>query len=755
MILRYFYIDQYNEVAKNLDINLGGKYRFHYLPANNELKIIKNEEYVNNLYEEYDVISDVSAILGKNSAGKTTVLRMINSLFNGLNIYNKEQYIIVFEKKDDYSLYTNYMQIKYDEEILDKRVQCEENKYFNAIDILKDVGLIYFSNIFDKATPFQGNANLIDISTNYLFERFYKDNIRGKIRKDNEKVNVMDEYKSDNILDEIDFLIDIKPEISNENESLLFDVPTQIELGFSQVLPDFGNTTFCYNEEYNHYLMEINKSLRYYLCEDQEFEGAVISLFKREMIFYFLFDELCSFCKADRYNVSDALMCWMNKIENQNWEISDYYQEILEELRKDNSIADESNIASEEDFETEEEVFMESTYNDIWDDFEILYNQLSATESIDFHMVMNKMTEIRDFLEREQWKNYHAINFYLKKAEYLLQEAHDDLIHHDYDLYNITCIYEAYDFVEKAYNIYNGEKFAYFFQEDMLNNESIEPLDNDERATVKMYFDTDTENHLSLLQKVIETLMDFTEKYNYDADANMLKVELECDDIQGFIHDFRELECKTVVLDTKRNDISSGHSAYLDMCSRINSAKKSGEIHRKENVILLIDEGDIYLHPEKQLAYMNNLLKLLQILYKKKKVQLIITSNSPFIISDIQSSNILYLEKQNGIIKVSKSAITNTFASNVNVLLLDSFFVENGLIGEYARKKIDSILQDLLNGELSEEKYLHIENIIKIIGEPVIRRKLETMLFHNTPNVQRERQYYENRLRQMENRAND
>ena len=286
MILRYFYIDKYNEITRNLDINLGGKYKYQYHEANNELLFIRNETYIDNLYEEYDVISDVSAILGKNSAGKTTILRMINTIFNGFDIYSKEKYIIIFEKERSYILYTNYMHIKYDERMLDKKIQCIKKEYFDAIDILKEVGLIYFSNVFDRATPFQGNANLIDVSANYLFEYFYMDYINGRMKSIDEKSSILEEYKSENILTEIDFLLDIKRTTVSEETDLLFDIPAQIEFGFSQVLPDSGGAPLCDHEEYNQLLREIYKSLENYLGENQESEGESVSLFLREIIFY-------------------------------------------------------------------------------------------------------------------------------------------------------------------------------------------------------------------------------------------------------------------------------------------------------------------------------------------------------------------------------------------------------------------------------------------------------------------------------------
>ena len=59
MILRYFYLDGYNSVAQNLDVNLGGKYKFYFLRDKKTLNIVEDNMYVNNLYKDYSVISDI------------------------------------------------------------------------------------------------------------------------------------------------------------------------------------------------------------------------------------------------------------------------------------------------------------------------------------------------------------------------------------------------------------------------------------------------------------------------------------------------------------------------------------------------------------------------------------------------------------------------------------------------------------------------------------------------------------------------
>lgn len=269
MVLRYFYIEEYNGVAQGLDINLGGQYKFYYIANENCLQIIKDEKYVDNLYQEYNVISDISAILGKNSAGKTTVLRMINSVFNGFYISNDKKYIILFENEENYILYTNYERLKCNDGILKKKLKCVMQKYFNPIEELKNVGLIYFSNIFDKATPFKGNANLIDISTNYTFENFYMEKVKKESNRSDEKSSIMDEYKSSCILQEIDFLLDMERENAKDEIKLLFEIPNQIELGFAQKVTDNGNGPFCENDEYNALLLGIYKPMDAFFAKNR------------------------------------------------------------------------------------------------------------------------------------------------------------------------------------------------------------------------------------------------------------------------------------------------------------------------------------------------------------------------------------------------------------------------------------------------------------------------------------------------------
>lgn len=740
MILRYFYLDGYNSVAQNLDVNLGGKYKFYFLRDKKTLNIVEDNMYVNNLYKDYSVISDISAILGKNSAGKTTVLRMINSVFNGFS--RKEKYIVLFETEDKFILYTNFESLLFEATKLCKKLQFIKKADFNPIDELQNVGLIYFSNIFDKATPFQGNANLIDISINFTFENFYKENFKNGIKRKDDKNNIMLDYKASCMLQEIDFMIDMDRE-SNKDVSLLFEIPKQIDIGFVQNVPNYKDEAFCDNIEYNEILIRLYDAWNTYLVEEQE---GNVKLFQNEVLFYLLFDFIYQLCKDGDYSEISAVKYWKEKTEARDWNLIDYYLQILDKLQNTSIVEDVVDELLVDNIEKEE-----IDYEDILDDLIWIEDTLVELKNIELDIIIKKIMRIADFVLIRSLIDKNIICEYLNQALYLLKELQEDLTCNDYDMYNLSYIYDSAEYVEKVYDLVVNNV-------DIEHIDRIHETDNDiEIQKLEIGIDADIEQKLQLLKRVIDKFIDFTGRYEYEANNNMLCMRLDNQEILEFIYEFKDLNSETIELDVNRNDISSGHSAYLDMCARINLARKSGEIRNKENVILLIDEGDIYLHPEKQLAYLNNLLKLLQILYVDKKVQVIITSNSPFIVSDVQTSNILYLENVDGKINIAKSSISNTFASNINTLLLDSFFIQNGLIGQFAFEKINRILKEICDGNISDENFKYIKDVIGIIGEPIIRRKLEHMLFHNSrsSNLQRELEYYKEKLAYIERLRGD
>ncbi len=190
--------------------------------------------------------------------------------------------------------------------------------------------------------------------------------------------------------------------------------------------------------------------------------------------------------------------------------------------------------------------------------------------------------------------------------------------------------------------------------------------------------------------------------------------------------------------------LSSGENALLNIYSRFHSLSNEEQINElNKNVIILIDEGDVYLHPSWQKRFVNILLNFLPRLFAKtrngvkRNIQIVLTTNSPIPASDLPNDNTVFLERNvlytgiygskesKSIVKDSLNDQRETFAANIYTLLSDSFFIKDGLIGDFASLKINEIITELTKGATpSKERREEIRNIIHQIGEPILKHKL-------------------------------
>ncbi|MBW7473856.1 AAA family ATPase [Paenibacillus oenotherae] len=192
----------------------------------------------------------------------------------------------------------------------------------------------------------------------------------------------------------------------------------------------------------------------------------------------------------------------------------------------------------------------------------------------------------------------------------------------------------------------------------------------------------------------------------------------------------------TSFLDFDWRDLSSGQKALLSTYARFHSIADEQErfsnLHLEDNVLILIDEGELYLHPEWQKRYLNSLIEYLPQIYTNRNIQIIMTSNSPVIISDLPKSHLIFIDKTDKGCKVIDGLLENkqTFAANIHTLFSDAFFMDTGLIGEFAHQKILALINQI-NSLPSEALYAQsseMEILIGQIGEPVLRSKLSSML---------------------------
>lgn len=172
--------------------------------------------------------------------------------------------------------------------------------------------------------------------------------------------------------------------------------------------------------------------------------------------------------------------------------------------------------------------------------------------------------------------------------------------------------------------------------------------------------------------------------------------------------------------------LSSGEQKLLLLFAKLNYVVSKDYIKNKKNYILLLDEPEVYIHPDWQKKLISNFINFIKKhkILKEKNVHLIITSHSPFILSDLPKENVIFLKNGKQV-----DVDIETFGANIHTLLSHGFFMENGLMGEFAKSEIDKVIE-LLNSEknLSKKKLNFCKSIISIIGEPVLKSTLQNML---------------------------
>ena len=121
----------------------------------------------------------------------------------------------------------------------------------------------------------------------------------------------------------------------------------------------------------------------------------------------------------------------------------------------------------------------------------------------------------------------------------------------------------------------------------------------------------------------------------------------------------------------------------------------------------------------------------------KPNLQIILTTHDPLTLSDIPKHNVIFLEKaEEGKCRIS-SEVQKTFGANITDLLADSFFIKDGLIGNFAKSKIDEVINWINKNKnktkISKKKLTHYKKVIELIDERIIKLKLSEMITELLP----------------------
>lgn len=160
------------------------------------------------------------------------------------------------------------------------------------------------------------------------------------------------------------------------------------------------------------------------------------------------------------------------------------------------------------------------------------------------------------------------------------------------------------------------------------------------------------------------------------------------------------------------------------------------EINNEENnSIVIIDESELFLHP----AWQKKFIYLLNEIFDNYnyKRQIIISSHSPFILSDLPKENVIFLKEGKQVYPD-----IDTFGANIHTLLSHGFFMDGGLMGEFAKEKINEVIEfhkkveqqkedEIKKEELKtkyEEKKKEFWHVQSIIGEDYLKQVIKNHL---------------------------
>ncbi|MGH1601622.1 AAA family ATPase [Campylobacter majalis] len=175
--------------------------------------------------------------------------------------------------------------------------------------------------------------------------------------------------------------------------------------------------------------------------------------------------------------------------------------------------------------------------------------------------------------------------------------------------------------------------------------------------------------------------------------------------------------------DRKFSDLSYGEKTFLGfiyMLMYYIKFYKNSDL--KNTFCILLDELELGFHPQWQRSILNPMLNLLK-LFDDTKFIVIMATHSPFILSDIPKQNVLFLDNGKQIYPD-----IDTFGANIHTLLSHGFFMQDGLMGEFARSTINSVIKHLNEPCLDKAKLKKCETIINLIGEPILKTELKRML---------------------------
>lgn len=611
------YIKEHSYLTdKPLTLNFGGEYLYSFEEIGKSLIISreKNEKYISNFFnisESGSKIELLSAIVGENGVGKSSILDIIRSIFSKSYGFTHNKAVVLVETEGKTKILYSTTSFEY-------FFSKESAKKIEKVNNSESYQSIYYSPHFDlKYNPNYYELDKYDISLDEYIKGDLDEIDRKGTNGQGWKYKLHQELKFKNTLRIIEFMDSIPFKKISEHFKLSgYD---KVDLIFRDLLSDnnFWNTPSQFR--------------------------AIITQIKEKL-----------------------------EEEGENWHKIRIFD-------KNNNVTNQDEV---------------NKY--------LLRN----------FIIRAILSVICRILEED------AGNFYLEEGEVEEEELFTNKKISSERLF-LLFLKNAYTNVGKKKKIFDEKLYYQLFNEI---DKVLLPISNS-RDVTNQTLHTKLNNIKPIIELHRKCVRELVTYFDKDEDKNLNLYEF-------------------ISINAYRN-MSSGEFAILNFFSKLYffAKNKPTTLLNKKNFILLLDEADSGLHPMWKKGFITTILKFIPYFFEglnsKPNLQIILTTHDPLTLSDIPKHNVIFLEKpEEGKCQIS-SKVQKTFGANITDLLADSFFLEKGLIGDFARKKINDVI-DWINEnrnktEINEEELERYQKVIELIDERVIKLKLSDMITELLP----------------------
>lgn len=173
-------------------------------------------------------------------------------------------------------------------------------------------------------------------------------------------------------------------------------------------------------------------------------------------------------------------------------------------------------------------------------------------------------------------------------------------------------------------------------------------------------------------------------------------------------------------------NISDGEAHFIKNFAALNEHIASTLVRPvlvRGSAILILDEPEVHMHPDLERQYLYLLTHWLHDDFPNMQFQIILLTHSPFLLSDVERSHVLLLQRTPEDVITAKHPENQTFAANIHNILHEPLFLDSPF-GSISTELICQVIKQLKRGEPENFSPEELEVIISLIGEPLLRNSL-------------------------------